>query len=331
MLSMLVMLIITSGCQKERSFESPPATTGNGGGTGTGNSTGAGTLSGTSKFILVAAGGLCSDAVAYGTYVEKKPVTLADFVVMTVDVTQAGSWSYNTSTINGLKFGNSGNFTNTGKQQIILLPSGTPLSAGIVEFPLSIGSAPCTFKVTITPAAGANSGTSGEFYYKATIGGVNYSETVTDPGNFEAGSGLGGVDEVTLNASIYHTADPMPLGVTAFGVTKGVMLGYLRSTDAQFKAFFAPGTYPYTYTGTKNGISLGWRDKQGREWGSIHDTIRQPATSTFKIISVEDSYDVIGNYYIKVKMQFNCILFRDNSNEQVELKNGEFVGLFGKI
>jgi hypothetical protein len=327
-------LLGVPGYQKERSFETPATETGNGSGNGSGTVTetepGAGTVSGSSKFILVPAAGHCSDAVAHGSYTEKRSLTLADFLVLTVEVIAPGTWVYSTSMVKGFKFGNSGNFTTIGKQQIILIATGTPNSTGIAEFPLSIGTASCTFKVAVNAAWATSIATQGEYYYKATIGGINYFEAVTDPGDFEAGSGLAGVDEVSINAAIYHTADPMPLGVTAFGVTKGMMMGYSRSTVDQFRSFFAPGTYLYTYTGNRNGINIGWRDKQGRSWNSLHHSIRQPAASSFKIISVEDSYDVTGTYHIKVRMQFNCTLFRDGTNEQVELKNGEFVGLFGK-
>ncbi|HTE24122.1 hypothetical protein [Flavitalea sp.] len=252
-------------------------------------------------------------------------------MVLTVEVTLPGTWTCNTSTVKSFKFGNSGNFTTTGKQQVILIATGTPNSNGIAEFPLSIGTANCTFKVAVKAADESGPGAVGVYYYKATIGGENYFEAVTDPGDFEAGSGLAGDDEVSINAAIYHTADPMPLGVTAFGVTKGMMPGYLKSTDAQFKAFFTPGTYPYTRPDNKNGIDIGWRDKMGRSWRSTHDSARQPATSSFKFISVEDNYDVIGTYCVKVRMQFNCTLFRDGTDVQLEIRNGEFVGLFKKI
>jgi hypothetical protein len=302
---------------------------GNERGTPTANQTGTGTVSGSSKFILVSTAGHFSDAVVHGSYIEKKSLTLADFVVLTVEVIAPGTWACNTSMVKGFQFRNSGNFTTVGKQQIILIATGTPNSIGIAEFPLSIGTSICAFKVAVNAATGT-APVQGEYYYKAIIGGINYFEAVTDPGDFEAGSGFDGVDEASINAAIYHTGEPMPLGVTAFGVTKGIMLGYSRSTDAQFKSFFAPGAYPYTDNGNKNGILIGWRDKKGGSWNSFHTSIRQPASSNFKIISVEDSYDVMGNYHLKVRMQFNCTLFRVGTKEQLELKDGEFVGMFRK-
>jgi hypothetical protein len=39
----------------------------------------------------------------------------------------------------------------------------------------------------------------------------------------------------------------------------------------------------------------------------------------------------LGRVYIKVKMQFNCTLFKENSTDEVVLTNGEMVGVFGML
>jgi hypothetical protein len=114
------------------------------------------------------------------------------------------------------------------------------------------------------------------------------------------------------------------------------MHGYLSATDAQFKTFFAPGNYPYAPPGLSqyqngDGVSVNWTDKDGANWSSYSATVAQPAGSAFKIISVEDAYDITGTYYVKVKMQFNCVLYKENSGLSVQLTNGEMVGYFGKI
>lgn len=183
--------------------------------------------------------------------------------------------------------------------------------------------------------SGGSSGSSNAtFYYKATIGGVNYYQDVNATNNYIAGSGLGGTDDVDLSASI----DPMTPTATdtaSFAVTKGILHNYLSLTNAQFKAFFKPGTYPYTtgpeYDPYKNGdgIYIVWVDKQGNLWSTVDGTGDQTGSS-FKIISADDDPDPL-TYYVRVKMQFNCKLYKQGSTEMVQLTNGEMVGLFGKI
>ena len=75
--------------------------------------------------------------------------------------------------------------------------------------------------------------TSATYYYKATIGSVNYYQDVTQTNNYIAGSGLGGVDDVDLTAGI----EPMSTtpGSTEFHVTKGILHNYLSLTNAQLR------------------------------------------------------------------------------------------------
>jgi hypothetical protein len=314
----LCLLLILAACQKEKSLE-----TGNPGGTST------------STFELVPSPTDCSDALVTGTFVVGTAPTPTDMVVISVDVTKTGTWNYNTGKVNGLGFSGSGVFTNTGTQIIALQATGTPTASGSVAFPLNIGTATCSFTVAINDPGG-NNPAAGDPYYKATIAGVNYMESVTATNDYEAGSSLGGTDDVSIGASINYSTSPIPAGFTQFGVEKGIMHGYVQATDAQFKAFFALGDHPYAPPapsdyGNGDGVILSWTDKQGNQWSSGHPTLSQPAGSTFKIISVEDAIDITGTFYIKVKMQFNCTLYKAGTTQSVTLTNGEMLGYFGKI
>jgi hypothetical protein len=172
------------------------------------------------------------------------------------------------------------------------------------------------------------------YYYKATIGGVNYFQDVTETNDYIAGSGSAGTDDVSLSASINPISSPAP-NSTTLEITKGIMHNYFSSTIPQFKAFFTPGNYPYT-TGPEfdpfqngNGIYIMWLDKQGNLWTTIDGSGDQTG-SNFKIISATDDADPL-TYYIRVKMQFNCKLYKEGTGEMIQLTNGEMVGLFGKI
>jgi hypothetical protein len=321
-------LLLFTGCFKEKSLELPT-----GGVTlpppGTGNST--------ATFALIPSGSDCSGAIVSGTYTVGAAVTATNMVALMVKVTKAGSWSYSTGTVQGFGFSGSGNFATTGQEIIVLMASGKPATAGTVLFPLTIGAAAsCNFAVTVNSAGGGPNPTS-DPYYKATIGGVNYIETVTATNNFEAGSGISGSDDVWFSAGIYSRANPVPAGVTGMDIEKAVMHGYDVASDAQFKAFFPVGTHPYAPPGMAkflngDGVIVGWTDKNGEDWTSHHETLAQPSSSSFKIISVVDERDLLGTLYIKVKMEFNCTLYKvSDPTKTLQLTNGEMVGYFGKI
>ena len=314
----LLFFAITSiiSCQKEASFE----TSGSGGRSG-----------GTAVFTLVPSGTNCSDAVASGNFEEGTLLTTDSKLTVTVNVKQAGSWTFSTATINGFTFAGAGNFTATGSQVITLYAAGTPAKAGDFSFKVNIGGANCSVSVSVI-AKGSGGGGTGEYYYKATIGGINYYQSVTDNNNYEAGSGGGGLDDAAFGAGINYINPPAPAGLTEFGISKGIMHHYFTATQSEFKAFFAPGTYPYAPSGfpSGDGVGINWTDPTGAYWDTRDGAVDQVGSS-FKIISTEDAYDALGRYYIKVKMQFNCKLYNATTGAVKELKNGEMVGAFGML
>lgn len=320
-------LIGSWSCQKEISHEVPA------------NSPGSGTTptsGGDAVYTLVASGSNCSDATVSGTFQAGVTLTAAEKVTVTVNVTKTGNWIYTSNLINGFVLAGSGVFTSTGNQSITLQAGGKPIATGTNAFLLP-GASSCNISIAVTAAGtGGGGGTpTNEFYYKATIGGVDYMQEVTNTNGYEAGSGMGGLDDVSFGAGIYYISTPVPAGATGMGVEKGLMHNYLAATDARFKAFFTPGTYPYAPPGLStfdngDGIAIGWTDPSGNNWDSHAGTADQTG-STFKIISVEDNYDAIGDYYIKVKMQFSCKLYNENTGDMKQLTNGEMVALFGKL
>lgn len=319
----LLILSIFSivSCQKEVSYEAN-------------DTVGAG---GSAVFTLVSSGSSCSDATTTGVFVAGQAVSATDFVMLTVNVTTPGTWTYNTGTVNGFSFSGSGGFTATGDQLIALVAGGKPANAGTTSFPLRIAGVECSFDVPVLATSNGND-PQGDLYYKATIGGVNYMESVTATNEYVAVSDVSGDNdnEVGIAAYISTIADPVPVGFTEMVVSKGLLTGYKTATDAQFKAFFAVGTYPFTPAGAKpfvngNGIYVTWTDKAGAQWTSFHATKAQPSGSSFKIVSVEDAIGSTGVYAVKVKMQFTCTLFKVNSTESLPLTGGEMVAYFAKL
>lgn len=171
------------------------------------------------------------------------------------------------------------------------------------------------------------------YYFKATIGGTAYSQTVTDTNGYEAGSALGGTDDVTVSATIGPSNSQYSTNKTYMDITKGILHNYLSLTNQQFFDYFTPGSFNYTtgpdYDPFKNGFIVTWIDGNGTEWDTSSGTGDQTG-STIKIISEQDAQSVVG-YYLTVKLQFTCKLYNSNTGEMIQLSSGEFVGLFGKI
>lgn len=309
-------LISFTACQKEYSYEVP---------TDPDNPIPPGAAA---AFSFVPSGNNCSDATLQGTLQKGKPIAGAQITV-SVTVTKAGKWIMTTMPVNGFSFAGAGEFSATGVQSITLFGTGTPTNAGVTQIPLKAGTEICNVSITVSDGDVA---TTGDYYYKATIGRVDYVQYATYDNGFIPGSGGGGVDEVVFNASIVYEDDPAPAGTTSFGVEKGIMYNYLAASDADFKAFFPVGDVAYAPPGPEvnEGITISWSDPQGKFWTTDAGTGDQTG-STFKIVSVTDSYDVLGRYYIEVKMQFKCNLYNYDTGEKKILTNGEMVGLFGKF
>ena len=83
-----------------------------------------------------------------------------------------------------------------------------------------------------------------------------------------------------------------------------------------------------TPNGVGPGVQVQWVDKNGVVWDSSYGTGDQTGSS-FKILSLEYAPDAAGRYYLKVKMQFNCKLYKEGTFETKVLTNGESVFPFG--
>lgn len=285
---------------------------------------------GTATFQLAPSGSNCSDASVSGTIQVGTALSGNSTLTVTVDVTKLGTWTYSTAKVNGFAFAGAGEFTATGLQTITLIAAGTPAAAGNFSFKLNISGASCTIDVDVVGSGGGS--ITGEVYYKATIGGVNYSQDVTDVNGYEAGSGMAGQDDVVFGGGVTYMNPPLPAGKTEMGVGRGMMHNYQAATKAQFYAFFAPGNYPYAPADFSNGdgVSVDWGDPSGGNWSTQFGTADQTG-STFKIISTVDAKDALGRVYIKVKMQFDCKLYNQATGAMKELKNGEMVAIFGQL
>lgn len=226
----LILLLIFSGCQKEKSVElTAPA---------------AGSL----KSSIT---GDCNPITIKGVYKAGSALADTNYVDIEVNVSKAGSYTISTDTVNGYSFKGTGNFTSAGTNQVRLKASGKPLLDGDDIFEVQFDTTSCSFSVSVLPgntpsgpAAFTLSGSGGNCmnaavagnYVKATAATtantVSIEVNVTTPGTYTIStnsvngiqfSGTGvftapGVQTAVLKAS----GTPTNSGNFNFSVTAGM-------------------------------------------------------------------------------------------------------------
>ena len=131
-----------------------------------------GGASGTAVYSLDGGTSSCTDAAVNGTFTAGTAVSSANNVILKVNVTQVGSYTISTNSVNGISFTGTGSFTNTGAQTVTLTASGTPAAAGTFAF--IPGSNGCTFNVAVGSGStsGGNTGGNSSIYLRCKINGV---------------------------------------------------------------------------------------------------------------------------------------------------------------
>lgn len=269
--------------------------------------------------------GSCSGAMASGVYVAGTAATSSNTVTLNVVVDSVGSYSVTTNNVNGLSYKATGFFLQPGPQQITLMASGTPATAGDYTF-TTRGGGGCSFTITVLPFVDNNF----SYYYEANIDGVFYREVVTTTNGNEAGYGVAGTDDVILSSDILPSTYPvMPAGKTGMTVEKGVLSNYPTRNNTEFKTFFNLGNYSYTFPPSlTNGVSITWYEENGTIWKTTNLPADQSG-SRFAIVLVEE-VAVSPVYTVAITFTFDCKLYDGNGNTKV-LTGGRFKGVFGKL
>ncbi len=115
--------------------------------------TGPGGTGGTAVFTLGGSPGTCTGGVANGTYTVGTPLTAANTLTVTVNVTTPGTFTIGVLPVNGIGFGTSGTFTTTGPQTLTLNGTGIPVAAGTSNLSVTDGTNTCTLPITVVAAA----------------------------------------------------------------------------------------------------------------------------------------------------------------------------------
>ena len=155
-------LIIFSSCQKELSYE-------------------AGLGKGSLKKDI---SGGCLPFNVNGTY-QKDTIlrAISNYVDVQVDISQLGSYTVKTDTVNGYSFSGAGVANVTGLNTVRLIGSGKPIAAGVDMFTVKFDTSVCQFNVTVTGAGGGGGSTAAVF---TLVGTPNACTGATQTNNFYA-------------------------------------------------------------------------------------------------------------------------------------------------
>lgn len=143
-LAILCLALIFSACQKELSF---------------GDTSSPGSSAGTAKFTYAGGTGTCTSPAVSGIYQAGSGLDITNNVIVQVNVTDTGSYSITSTSLNGIKFYAAGLFIITGPQSVQFVASGTPAAGGSFNYILGTGG--CTFNIicsgsTIPPVNNSN-------------------------------------------------------------------------------------------------------------------------------------------------------------------------------
>lgn len=135
------------------------------------------TVTSPAVFTLAGAPNTCTTPVINGTYGKDVPLTAANTVVLSVNVTQVGAYNVTTTAVNGMTFSGSGVFPGTGAQTITLTGTGTPNTVGNNTIPVTVGSSTCSFTIPVVGPGVATLGGAPNACTPSTINGT-YSQSV---------------------------------------------------------------------------------------------------------------------------------------------------------
>jgi hypothetical protein len=211
-----ILVIFFSACQKEVSFE-------------TGGTAAQGTLK-------ADAGGLCLPKTVNGIYIAGTVlVGTANYIQVEINVSQPGTYTIYTDTVNGYYFRATGNFTATGAVQIQLKGIGTPLIAGNNVFTVNFDSTQCDIAVQVLPV-----GSGGPAAFTLT-GAPGACGSPVILGNYVIGTALTASNTVTLSVNVtavgtYNITTTAVQGISFAGS------GVFTNTGAQTITLAATGT-----------------------------------------------------------------------------------------
>ena len=291
-----------------------------------------GTLEDPPAVFNLAAIDSCSPTLANGIFRQGQVLSTAQNFQLPLHISKTGKWSISTDTVNGFSFTAHGEFTDTGRQVISLNASGIPSAPGNYSFSVAIGAIKHTVGVSILKDSITPELVPQKSYIRATLNGTKYYSESAFPGpDGIPYSYNGNRDTASFGSHVGQGNGTIPHGPIYVSLQKNYLYGFLSSTKADFKNFFAPGSYPFTVKICPSRVSEGFilflGDSTMQAWTTLAPPGAQP-NSYFSITGIEDGHDQSGMYFVKVRSRFKCRLYALRSTATMELTDGELVSYF---
>lgn len=193
---------------------------------------------------LLDSNGNCLPDSVYGTFYNGiTPGKDTAFVEIQVNVTQTGSYNIETDLQDGIKFIDSGFFSNTGLNIVRLKPIGAPIIPGPFTFTFSFDTTFCSVDITVQDSTGTGLGGNQD----DTTGTGGGDTSLAQSGNWQFNQG----------SSLYKGTIDSATNDVLSGVTFLYLSGASVTGDTAMSLRFliaAPTIQPGTYTTLSNGI-----------------------------------------------------------------------------
>ncbi len=215
--------------------------------------------------------GECLPKTVAGTYVAGKNLGDTNFIEVEVEVSQPGSYTILTDTVNGYSFKATGNFANAGANLVKLTGSGRPATAGIDDFIVVFDTSFCFVSVEVLP---------GEIVGDAAVftlsNAPNECGNAQVAGTFTKGTTLTATNKVTLNLDVTTAG--------TYAISTNTVNGY---------SFSGSGILTGTGTQTIELVATGTPVSDGV---NVFTVTAGSSTCTFSV-TVTDAAPVAGEYF----------------------------------
>ena len=209
-----------------------------------------------------------------------------NYVDIQVSVSEPGSYSIKTDSINGYTFYAAGVFTVQGLNTVRLVGSGKPLAAGSDMFTVKFDTSVCQFNVTVTGAGGGGGG-SNMFTFECPANPTFF-------GNYQAGTSTAG-DSVKINVTSSSGGSYSITTTTSNGVTFAGSGVLPASSNLQSVTLFATGTptaggnFTYTLTSSSTTSTCTFIQSYGGSAVVSTDSIVATIDGVLKTFKIRDS------------------------------------------
>jgi hypothetical protein len=174
-------LVLFSACQKETSFE----------------------VGNPARGSLQSAAGDCLPKNIGGTFIASQATADSNYMEVTLSITQSGTYTVYTDTLNGYFFRGTGTVTATGTQLVKLKAFGTPGGAGTNNFTVIFDTTACFVPVTVLAAGSGGSGGGGGGGGGGVSSGEYFPLTQASWWSYDDGMGSDSIKTVNSGTGTY--------------------------------------------------------------------------------------------------------------------------------